>query len=150
MPSIETKIRLAVEARVATLPSGLPGVVWNDGQAVSPPMNGGQPAPYIEARHMPNATARLFIGSDDPHLRPGILQLTVCWPISNIGTGSGKTHPHVIGEIAGKIAAHFATDLPMDQDGVRVRVEKAPDVAQGYNDDAYFRVPVSIRHSAFA
>lgn len=147
MPTIETKVWQALKARAATLPGFT--INWPL-EPFTPPVSGGKPSPYVEVRHMPNAVVRRFIGSSDPHERPGILQLTLCWPASEIGTGSGQTHSDVLIQRAGEIAAHFPTDLRMPFQGVVVRVERAPDVAQPYRDDAYWRCPVSVRYSVFA
>lgn len=149
MPTIETKIAQAIQARVAALPLSYP-VLWTDDAPASPPGTGGQQAPYIEAHHEPNRTVRHFIGSTDPHERPGLLLLTLCWPIAKLGTGSGKTHRDTIRETAGQIAAHFPTDLALDFQGVRVRVTKAPDVLGAYLDDAYQRTQVRVSYTSFA
>lgn len=144
----ETKIWQALKARVQTLSSGLT-INWPM-EPFTPPVSGGKPVPYVECRHLPNANVRRFIGSNDPMERMGILQLTLCWPASEIGTASGKTHPDVLVQHAGEIAAHFPTDLAMDFQGIRVRVERAPDVTQPYRDDAYWRCPVSVRWRCYA
>ena len=149
MPTVETKIALALQARMASLP--LPySVMWTDDEPAALPTSGGQPAPYIEAHHEPNRTVRLLIKADAPHERPGLLLLTLCWPIAKLGTGSGKTHRNAIREQAGKIAAHFRTDVRMIFDGVSVRVTKAPDVLGAYRDDAYLRTQVRIAYVCFA
>lgn len=147
MPTVETAIWQALRARVATL-TGF-AVNWPL-EPFTPPASGGKPLPYVECRHLPNANVRRFIGSSDPHERMGILQLTLCWPASEVGTGSGKVHPDVLIQQAGEIAAHFPTDLPLDFEGIRVRVERAPDVAQPMRDDAFWRVPVTVRYTCFA
>jgi len=149
MPTVETKIAQALQARVASLPLAFP-VLWTDDAPAPKPAASGQPAPYIEAHHEPNRTVRHFIGSTDPHERPGILLLTLCWPLANVGPGPGKTHRDVIRETGGQIAAHFPTDLPMDFDGARVRVSKSADVLSAYVDDAYLRTQVRVLYHAFA
>lgn len=149
MPTVETKIAQAIQGRVASLP--IPFVVlWTDDAPAALPASGGQPEPYIEAHDEPNRTVRHFIGSSDPHQRPGLLLLTLCWPLSKVGSGSGKTHRDAIREYAGQIGAHFPVDQPMDFDGVRVRVTKAPDVLGAYRDDAYLRTQVRVSYQAFA
>lgn len=149
MATIETKIAQAIQARVATI--ALPyTVIWTDDEPAALPTSGGQPAPYVEAHHEPNRTVRLLIASDAPHERPGLILLTLCWPIAKLGTGSGKTHRNAIREQAGKIAAHFRADLRMIFDGVSVRVTKAPDVLGAFRDDAYLRTQVRIAYVCFA
>jgi len=111
-------------------------VMWTDDEPASPPATGSRPAPYIEAHHEPNRTVRHLIKPDAPHERPGLLLLTLCWPISKVGTGSGKTHRNTIGELAGKIAEHFPARLCMSFQGIGVNVTKATDVLGAFRDDA--------------
>lgn len=149
MPTVETKISQAIQARVATI--ALPyTVIWTDDEPTALPTANGKPAPYLECHHEPNRTIRRLIKADAPHERPGLLLLTLCWPIAKVGTGSGKTHRNAIREQAGKIAAHFRADLRMIFDGVSVRVAKAPDVLGAYRDDAYLRTQVRIAYVCFA
>lgn len=148
-PTIQTKITQAIQARVATCLPAYPKV-WTDGEVTDLPTANNQPAPYIECHHEPNRTIRHFIGSNDPHEYPGLLLLTLCWPLAKVGTGSGKTHKDAIREIAGKIAEHWPADLTLHQDGIRVRVTGAPSVLGAYRDDAYLRVQVRVETQAFA
>ncbi len=149
MATTETKISLAIQARVATC---LPAYtkVWTDGEPTNPPTANGKPAPYLECHHEPNRTIRLLIKADAPHERPGLLLLTLCWPIAKVGTGAGKTHRNAIREQAGKIAAHFPAGLCMSFQGVGVNVTKAPDILGAYRDDAYLRTQVRIEYRTFA
>lgn len=138
MPATETKIWMALRSRVETLPLAF-AKAW-PAQTFTPIAN----QPFIEVRLLPNAVQRLFIGSDDPHRRPGILQLSLMYPIS-LGHAF-----EVINQYAGQIAAHWPTDLKMTFQDTTVRVERAPDVAQPFRDETYWRVPCSIRYEAFA
>lgn len=149
MPTIETKISQALQARVATCLPAYPKV-WTDGEPVALPTAGGQPAPYIEAHHEPNRTVRRLIKANAPHERPGLLLLTLCWPIAKVGTGSGKTHRDAIREQAGKIAEHFHAGLCMSFQGVGVNVTKAPDVLGAYRDEAYLRTQARVEYRTFA
>lgn len=149
MPTVETKIAQAIQARVASLPLPYP-VLWTDDEPAALPTASGQPAPYIEAHHEPNRTVRLLIKADAPHERPGLLLLTLCCPIAKVGSGSGKTHRNAIREQAGKIAEHFPAGLCMSFQGVGVNVTKAPDVLGAYRDDAYLRTQVRIEYRTFA
>lgn len=148
VPSVETKIWQALRARAATIPGGFT-ISWPM-EPFTPPSSGGSPSPYVECRNIPNRNSRMFIGSNEPHDRKGILQLSLCWPVADVGTGSGKTNPDVLTERAGQLAAHFPTDHRMIFDGVDVRVSSAPDVAQGYLDGPYIKVPVSVPWRTFA
>lgn len=149
MPTIETKISQALQVRVASL--GLPYAIrWTDDAPSAPPASGAAPEPYIEAHHEPNRNVRHFVGSTDPHERPGLLLLTLCWPLSRVGIGSGKAHRDAIREIAGQIAEHFPADLAMDFQGIRVRVTKTSDVLGGYRDDTLLRTQVRVTYTCFA
>lgn len=141
-PTVETAIWLALRGRVATLVlnPGLP-IAWPK-EAFSPPQVGGQPRPYLEVRHLPNANGRVFIGHDEPHMRRGILQINLKYPTAMNHAEAVQT------EIAGLIAEQFPTGLKMAYGGITVHVERAPDVAQAFRDgaDPYWQTPVSIRY----
>ena len=144
--TVQTLVWQALKARVATLPVGY--AVSYPMEPFDPPVSAnGKPLPYVECRHLPNDNTRLFIKGSDPHERMGILQLSLLWPVSDVGTG--KTHPDVLTQKAGEIAAHFPADLALDFQGARVRVERAPDVAQPLRDEAVWRVPVSVRYRGY-
>ncbi len=149
MPTIETKIAQALQARVASLP--LPyDVLWTDDEPADKPSAYKRPEAYIEAHLEPNRTVRYLINPDAPHERPGLLLLTLCWPLAKVGAGSGKTPRDATREQAGKIAEHFPAGLCMSFQGVGVNVTKAPDVLAAYRDDAYLRTQVRIEYRTFA
>lgn len=145
--TIETAIWLALKARVQSLPLDYP-IDWPRGPFDKPQGLDDLPDPYLEVRLLPNVSQRLFIGSNDPHRRMGILQVSLMYPVAR--TKGNVDWEAQFAQIGGTIAAHFPTDLKMHFEGVTVRVEKAPDVAQPLRDDAYWRVPVSIRFDCFA
>lgn len=149
MPTTEVKIWMALKARVQSLPVPVNYPIDWPMEVFQKPQAGGRPSPYIEVRHLPNTAVRRFIGSNDPHERLGLVQLTLCWPVADVDTAPGKTHPDVLTQMAGLIAAHFPTDLRMVFQEVTVRVEKAADVAQPFRDEAYWRMPVSVRWQSF-
>lgn len=136
-PSIETSIWLGLKARVETLvmSPALP-IAW-------PNMSFTKPATgYLRVTHVPNMNRRLFIGSTAPHQRLGLLQIDVF--------GKKNENIAVTGEVAGKVAAHFSTDIKMTYGGVTVRVTSAPTVAQPMDDDTHVLVPVSVPYECFA
>jgi hypothetical protein len=147
-PRVETAIWFALKGRVQTLPASIvpqtsiawPKVPFTKPQGGTPP----KPLPYIEVRLLPNRVQRLFIGSAEPHRRPGILQLDFMAPTT------GLLDDVQVIEMAGDIAAHFPADLRLTAHGVTVRIQQAPDVLQGFADGAYWRVPVSIRYDCYA
>lgn len=149
MPTVETKIALALQARVASLPLSYP-VVWTDDAPADKPAVSKQPAPYVEAHHEPNRTVRHLIKGNAPHERPGLLLLTLCWPLAKVGSGSGKMHRDAIRETAGQMAAHFPAGLCMSFQGIGVNIAKAPDVLGAYRDDAYLRTQVRVGYLTFA
>lgn len=137
MPAIETSIWLALRARVEALvlaPS-LP-VSWPNESFTKP--TGG----YLRVNWIPNIDRRIFIGAAEPHQRLSLLQVDVF---------AKKNQDLAIAiEIAGKVAAHFPTDLRMTAHGVTARVTKAPGVAQPIPDDTHLIVPVTVSIEAFA
>lgn len=149
MPTIETKIAQALQGRVASL--GLAySVFWTDDAPTTPPASDGQAEPFIEAHHEPNRSVRRLVKPNAPHERPGLLLLTLCWPLTRVGSGSGKTHRDAIREIGGQIAEHFPAGLCMPFQGVSLSVTKAPDVLGGFRDDTLLRTQVRIEYSTFA
>lgn len=137
MPSIETSIWLALKARVEALvlSPALP-IAWPNLSFTKP--SGG----YLRVTHVPNMNRRLFIGSTDPHQRLGLLQVDVF--------GKKNENIAVAVEVAGKVAAHFPTDIKMRYGEVAVRVTAAPTVAQPIDDDTHLLVPVTVPIECFA
>lgn len=139
--TLEDKIETALLSRVNTLefddvvPIALPN---ND----FPPAGQDKPATYIEVRHFRNANSRLFLKGSAPHMRQGILQLTVKTPL-NVG-------PRIANDLAGEIAEHFPADLALFLNGVKVTIQAAPDVLSADKTDISWEVPVSIRYEVFA
>lgn len=148
--TVETRMWLALKARIATITGYITSQFAWPMDPFTPPQSNGKPLPYLDIAHMPNVNARVLVGSKGPMRRPGIVQIALMWPVSEIGTAPGKTHPDVLIQKVGAVAAHFPTDLCMAFQGVSVRVTKAPDVAQPIRDDAYWRVPVSIFYETYA
>lgn len=137
--TIEEKIERALLAHVALLdldpdvPLALPNVPF-------PPQGQDKPPTYIEVLHFRNANRRLFLKGSAPHLRQGILQLTVITPLNR--------GPQDATELAGQVAEHFPADLDLFEDGVRVRIQQAPDVMAPDKTDVSWDVPVSVRYEA--
>lgn len=144
VPSIETKIFEAIKARVASLPmASTYTIVWTDG-----PLSSGQtsytPSPtqrYLRCTWVPNQTQREFIGSDDPHRRPGVLQIDVM-ALKTQGSGVAR-------EVAGQVAQHFPTDLRVAFQGIEARVMKAASVLSPFIE-THIQVPVVIELETYA
>ena len=137
--TIETSIRSAIEARVATLPmAGTYPVKWTDGPSYDPNAS----TPYIRASFFPNTTWRLFLNGSDPHQRLSLLQLDVM--------GKKAWGGKVVTQIAGQIAEWFPADLRMIYGEVTSRIAAAPHVAAPMAGDVFLQVPVTIPVECFA
>lgn len=102
-----------------------------------------KPDTFIEVRHFPNTNTRLLFKGADPHMRQGILQLTIFTPL-NEGYATATT-------LAGEIAEHFPADLNLFEDNVRVRIQQAPDVigAEVTEDRVSWSSRVDVRYECF-
>ncbi len=135
--TIEESIEAALFAKVLELTDldGDPTFAWPN-MPFDPPTG----APWIRVDHFPNKVTRLFSKGSNPHLRQGILQLTVHAPLN----GGAPT------ALAGSIAAQFPADLEMFEDGIKLRIQAAPDVFPPDKTDTSWDVPVSISYEVFA
>lgn len=144
MPAIETQIWLALRARLENLVlTPALTVAWPN-EAFTQPQVSGQPAPYLEVRHMPNKPDRLMISNTGKRRFKGILQASVMTKLVENNAVSA--------EIAGKVAAHFPVDFIAVYGDARVRVTEPPSVAQGMRDDksARWQTPVTVYYECFA
>lgn len=148
MPAtIEEKIETALFDFARALGPELEGAPPLAFPNVSFPADGGAPpAVYIEIRHFRNDNHRLYSKGSNPHLRQGILQLTVMTPIDDDEGSLLSTR------LAGSIAESFPADLDLFEDGVRVTIQKAPTVGGGLkvHADTKWAVPVSVWYQSFA
>jgi hypothetical protein len=135
MPTVETATWLAVKARISALSIGLT-VAWPN-ESLDP-----KPASYLRITWLPNTNRRLFLNGADPHQRLSLLRADVFAPRNQ--------NAAVAIELAGQVAAHFPTDLPMTYGDIVARVTKAPDPGQPIDDDTHLLVPVSIPIEVFA
>lgn len=135
-PTIQTKIRKAIEGRVSSLPMAATYPIrWTDGPTFEP-----EPTDrYLRCTWTPNATQRELIGSKTPHRRPGVLQIDVFLP-RHLDSARAV-------EIAGQVAEHFPADLRMAFHGAKVSVTKAPSV-MGVFTDTHHQVPAVIEVEA--
>ena len=128
----QTAITDALKEHLAALP-GKPPVVWENQDSVPPSM------PYLVATPVRGEPARLT--HDGVHTYPGLLQVSV---VVASGTGSRAAY-----DLAETVAAHFhGADL--SPDGGRLRITDQPQIMEGYQDGARFRVPCLIRYSLIA
>jgi len=94
---------------------------------------------YLRVDHLPNVAERLFVKGSDPHLYHGILQLTV--------VGALNAGPSGLTSLAGQVADFFPADRAFfTLDAMKLRIERAPDLAPAFRDGHSWRAPVSIRY----
>lgn len=146
MATIEEKIQTALFTQVLALDfDNVPSIAWPntpfpgvDGEGNELP----KPDTYLEVRHHRNANSRLFVKGSNPHLRQGILQIKVVTPL-NGGPGPAD-------RLAGEIAARFPADYPLYRDGIKVRIQAAPDVGDAEPNGVSYEALISIRYDCFA
>lgn len=143
--AINTKIWMAMKNSAAARVSGY-AVDWPLETFVKPDAD-GQPAPYIEVRHLPAGIAWRPIKSEGRQEYIGVLQIALLWPVGQVNE---KTPSEAVLQRIGVIADRFKTDMRMRFEDVAVRVTQAPELAQPFRDGAYWRIPVSINYSCFA
>lgn len=149
-PTIQTKIRKAIEARVASLPmvkAGQPyDLVWSVGDSIVTVAGASYipspTKPYLRVTWNPNRASREGrVSSSLPVRRMGVLQIDVF--------DTKARGPGVATETAGKIAEHFPLDYCMSFMGVGVRVMEPPSVLAPFID-THIQVPVTIETDCFA
>lgn len=137
MPTIETKIWLALKARIATLVTSpvIPRV--EPGEVLPTPNN----APILLISDARNDVIRAGI-DPDLHIHSGTLLLSVRWP-----TQLQVTHTQLV-EIGGTIAAHFPADTCMSYGGKSIRVIEDASMLQPNLDGAWRVVTVRVLWSS--
>lgn len=138
MATIEESIEAALFSYLAALEiDGAPPLAWPT-VPFAPPAG----TPYIDVTHLPNRNSRIVLKGSGPHWRQGILQLTVVTPL-NAGAPQATA-------LAGSIAELFPAGLDLFEDGIRIRIQQAPDVLPGDKTDVSWDVVVSVRWECFA
>jgi len=99
-------------------------------------------ATYIEAHFFTTPTDRLFMTTNAPHEHGGLLQLSLRTKL-----GLGDIASRII---AAAVLSHFAEDVPIDRNSVRVRVLGRGTAAAGRQDGAWWHTPITIRWRCFA
>lgn len=97
---------------------------------------------YVRVQHLPNVNTRFLVKGSAPHLRQGILQLTV---VARLNTGAEDALA-----VAGSIAEQCPADLELFGEDVKIKIQAAPSVLTPLRNDASWDVPVSIRYECFA
>lgn len=136
--SIEQSIEAALFGHVRDLDLDDAPIAWPN-----VPFTPTSPASiYVRVQHLRNVNTRFFAKGSDPHLRQGILQLTVVAPL-NVG-------PQVATTLAADIAEQFPADLALYEDGVKVRIQQAPDVITPEKTDVSWDVRIDVRYESLA
>lgn len=133
----ETKIWLALKAKCETIPLSLP---------VSYPKEDYTPVTgqaWLKVSHMLNTGFRLSLGNTDPQRRQGILQIALNTPLT--------PHPGEVDlQYAGIIAEHFWTDPVIFGDGIKITIQRAPDVGQAYRVEGWWFTPINVLWESWA
>ena len=139
VPSIETKIEMALLNRVSSLPMiATYPIVWSTGPGTYAP---SPTQPYLRCTWTPNSTQRRTTGSREPSGRPGVLQIDVM---------DTKTRGSIVAkEAAGQVALHFPADHVMRFHDTRVKVSKAPSVLGPFIGTTHVQVPIEIEVEAY-
>lgn len=133
----------------ATLPEALiaDALLWHLSQiALSPPRPIAWPGvrftpavgtPYLFAAHLPNMTTPTGLAFDAAREFRGLFQVSVFWP-----AGQGIVEPM---ELAGEVAAHFASGTRVERGGLVVEVNRPPEIAPPIEQPDWIQVPLTIR-----
>lgn len=142
--TIETRIWLALKARVEALPTSIvpQDAISYPAAQFEKPTNVDGALPYIQVHQLPNQSERQMINRPVAR-RPGILQLDYLAPLALEMTHEQMTQK------AGEIAQHFVGQV-LKSDTVQVHIEQVPDVGRALEDRGYWRIPISIRYLCFA
>lgn len=140
MPSVETKIWLALRERIESIP--LPFAKAWPAETFTPTHTDGQLTPYLRIGRVTVAPIPVLIDDGKRHQRTGTLIITLVHPLGQVTS--------VYDEYAGQIANHFAEGASMYYGGVCVKITAQPHVQPGYEDNGYWTTPVSIPWQTFA
>ena len=141
--TIPEQIEAALFARVLALDvTGSPPLAWPN--TTFPEEGQEKPATYVEVRHLPNRNSRFLLSGAAPHLRQGILQLTIYTPLTD--------GPAPATKLAGELAEHFPADLALFEDDIKVRIQQAPDIipAETTADGVSWSTRVDVRYDCYA
>ena len=133
-PAATTKIWTALRARAAliTRPVAWPGAVYR--------RNLDQP--FVEVSEILADPLRVMIDGTEAHQRDGTLQIMLLDP-APVDYGAVRAD-------AEEIANLFPADLRLREDGVEVRVLRAPQISEGFQEAGWWQTPIRIRWRAFA
>ena len=133
---------MAQKARISTI---LPvySIAW-PAAPFTPPSAGSALQPYLRIGRTSASPNAIFVADNQPHLRTGILSVVLVYPMRD-----GLT-AEMYDAAACKIAEHFPDGLEMRYQDVCVKVTSAPHIVEGYEDNGYWTIPISISWRCFA
>lgn len=137
---IETSIWLALKSRVDSLSLAYPKA-W-PGQVFMVPSAGGKLLPFLRVGRVSVAPVNPYMDDGQPSWRNGVMIITLVHPLGQ--------DVAVYDQIAAGIATHFAKGTEMTYSGQTVSVKNTPHVQEGYEDNGYWNVPVSIPWRCYA
>ena len=137
--TIEERIEAALFKSVKALDiEGAPPLAWPN-VAFTPPVPAST---YVRVAHLRNSNVRSFAKATDPHLRQGILQLTV---VSLLRLG-----PNPATTLAASIAWQYPAGRSLYESGVRVRVQAAPNAVSPDKTDISWDARIDVPYECFA
>lgn len=141
-PTINTSIWLALKSRIDTIPTQI-NIIMPGNFPEEAPHDNGQMLPFLHVARVFSDPSPAFIEDGKPHTRTGALIVTLRHPITRAYTISRYD------QIAGEVANHFVDGTMMRHGNVCVRVTSYPSINEGYEDNGYWVVPVSIPWRTF-
>lgn len=138
---IETSIWLAIRSRIETISLSY-SKAW-PGEYFEVPYDADGLLPYLRVGRVSVAPIRRYIKDGEPHERTGSVIVTLVRPIINAPVS-------LYDQDAATIAEHFKDGTNMYSNGICVSVTSYPYVQEGYEDNGYWTVPVSIPWRCFA
>lgn len=144
VPAIPTKLWLALKSRVSAITLNGQSIdkAW-PAQPYQPRTVNGTPLPYISVGRATARPVRLQVGSGKERLYEGSLILTLVQPLI-VSTTGVSTPEEAYVERAAQLAAYFPEDSRLNFMGVCLRITSEPFVGDGYQDQGYWRIPVTV------
>lgn len=142
--TVETSIWLALRSRVESLDIGVDVKMYPGELPQAPPSSGGVLQPYLRVGRVSADPISPLMAYGKPSVRTGSLVVTLVHPLSTSYTVSRYD------QLAGLIARHFVDGTQMRHGDVCVTVPDYPSVQEGYEDNGYWTVPITIPWRTFA
>lgn len=138
---VETKIWLTIKNHITATVGTLLAVAWPASPLFTPPAAEGELLPYLAVGTVSAAPQRQFVEHGQPQLRTGVLTLTYVAPL-------GPPIAALIEQAAKVITPHYREGSCIHYDNVGIEFPSDPAVQDGYRDDGYWRIPVTINWRA--